>query len=129
MGVGFALRGDEAGAFVREEVGDGGIAAWVDDGALVLGGEEGGVPVFGAIGGEPAVVREDDEGGEESVRGMPIFPLVDQESGWVSSWRVPKREPTGMRSKLSTDKMTNWVTRESCSGVIRNLPSGHSRRQ
>ena len=27
---------------------------------------------------------EDDEGGDESLRGMPILALADQEAGWVS---------------------------------------------
>ena len=34
---------------------------------------------------------EDDEGGDDSLRGMPILTLADQESGWVSSWLVTKK--------------------------------------
>ena len=37
------------------------------------------------------MTSEDDEGGDESLRGMPILALADQESGWVSSWLVPKK--------------------------------------
>ena len=80
------MRGDEAGAFVREEVGDGGVCAWVDDGALVLGGEEGGVPVFGAVGGEPAVVWEDDEGREVLVHGAEA--VADPCAGAGEAWSV-----------------------------------------
>ena len=49
---------------------------------------------------------EEDEGGDESLRAMPILALVDQESGWVSSWLVPKK-----KGKLVRDQSTQQTSR------------------
>ena len=40
------------------------------------------------------MTSEVDEGGDESLRGMPILAMGDQESGWVSAWLVPKKGST-----------------------------------
>src|SRR4051794_24319757 len=64
MGVALAFGRDIAARLMREEVGNGGLGAGIDDVSAVLRGEKGGVPVFHAVAAEAAVVGQDNEGGE-----------------------------------------------------------------